>query len=70
MIFDIDSLESFLRSTTFQDNHHIEQNFDLISYLYEQSEHHLSGQEKEEWIYKWIYKLKSIPFIFDHCSLD
>ncbi|TRU05941.1 MAG: DUF3883 domain-containing protein [Microcystis sp. Msp_OC_L_20101000_S702] len=65
MIFDIDSLESFLRSTTFQDNHHIEQNFDLISYLYEQSEHHLSGQEKEEWIYKWIYKLKSIPFIFD-----
>jgi hypothetical protein len=61
MIFDIDSLEFFLTSTTFQDNHHIEQNFDLISYLYQQSEHHLSGQEKED----WIYTLKSIPFIFD-----
>ena len=64
MIFDIHSLESFLTSTTFQDNHHIERNFDLISYLYEQSEHHLSGQEKED----WIYKLKSISFIFDQLS--
>ena len=64
MIFDIHSLESFLTSTTFQDNHHIERNFDLISYLYEQSEHHLSGQEKED----WNYKLKSIPFIFDQLS--
>lgn len=61
MMFDIDSLESFLTSTTFQNNHHIEQNFDLISYLYQQSEHHLSGQEKED----WIYTLKSMPFIFD-----
>jgi hypothetical protein len=61
MIFDIDRLESFLTSKTFQDNHHIEENFDLIAYLYKQSEHHLSGQEKEE----WIYTLKSIPFIFD-----
>jgi hypothetical protein len=61
MIFDIDSLESFLKSKAFQDNHHIEQNFNLISYLYKQSEHNLSGQEKEE----WIHKLKSIPFIFD-----
>lgn len=60
-IFDIDSLESFLTSTIFQDTHHIEQNFGLISYLYEQSERNLSGQEKDE----WIYKLKSIPFIFD-----
>lgn len=59
--FDVENLEGLLSSKIFQDTHHLNDNFGLILFLYEQSERHFKGEEKNI----WDYKLQFTSFIFD-----
>lgn len=59
-IFDIDDLESLLVSDVFINEHQLEDNFTLVSFMYKQS-HSLNQDEK----IIWNEKLKNTPFIFD-----
>ena len=59
-VFDIDDLEGLLVSDVFINEHLLEDNFILISFMYKQSQK-LNGDEK----IIWNEKLKNTPFIFD-----
>lgn len=59
-VFDIDDLEGLLMSDVFMNEHQLEDNFTLISFMYKQSQK-LNGDEK----IIWNEKLKNTPFIFD-----
>jgi Domain of unknown function (DUF3883) len=59
-MFEIDDLEGFFASNVFVREHKLEENFQLISFLYEQVE-----RSKENDNNIWNEKLKNIPFIFD-----
>lgn len=60
-IFDIQDLEGFFASSTFTNEHKLSENFNLISFLYEQ----VQRIYKEESKNKWNGILRKIPFIFD-----
>lgn len=60
-IFGVEKLEGFFTSEVFSKEHSIEENFSLISFLYNQSNDSQRNEDENE----WNYRLKSIPFIFD-----
>ncbi len=60
-IFDIDDLEGFFSSSLFQNQHHINENFALISFLCKKLTRDLSKEEKDV----WQYKIQFISFIFN-----
>lgn len=57
--FDFGDLEDFFQSKIFQENHQLEENFDLINFLFEKTGN-LSGEEKQ----RWLHVLRTLPFIF------
>lgn len=59
--FDIEDLEVFLASKIFSDEHKLEENFKLISFLHEQTQKNKGEEDKNI----WNEKLKQITFIFD-----
>lgn len=60
-IFSIEKLEGFFTSKVFSDEHRIEENFKLISFLYKQANPNQRNENEND----WNYRLKNIPFIFD-----
>lgn len=60
-IFDIDDLDAFLSSETFKNEHPLQENFKLISFLYDQSQLNKDVEGKSI----WNEKLKYVSFIFD-----
>ncbi len=59
--FTIDSLEEFFTSNIFTSEHKLEENYKLISFLYNQSKNNLNDELENN----WNYRLKNIPFIYD-----
>ncbi len=60
-MFDIEDLEGFFASDIFAKEHKLDENFSLISFLYEQSEKGKDIEGKSI----WNEKLRNTPFIFD-----
>lgn len=60
-IFDIEDLEGFFASNIFESEHQLGENFQLISFLYKQTQRN-NGEENRN---IWNEKLKQTPFIFD-----
>ncbi len=60
-IFGLEELDDFFSSDIFQSKHSLEENFELIRFLFNYVESIKSSEEKLE----WEEKLKSTPFIFD-----
>ncbi len=60
-IFDIDNLADFFKSETFIREHQVEENFDLIVFLLNQS-------KKEKNTDEFHQKIKDVPFIFNQNS--
>ena len=59
--FKVRDLNEFFTSTIFSDNHKLEENFNLISFLFNQSSKKGSDEDENE----WEYQLRNIAFIFD-----
>ena len=60
-IFSLDELDEFFRSDIFQENHSLEDNFKLISFLFDYVNRLKSTDSKNE----WEQKLQNTAFIFD-----
>lgn len=60
-IFGLEELDDFFSSDIFQSKHSLEENFELIRFLFNYVDSIKSSEEKSE----WEEKLKSTPFIFD-----
>lgn len=60
-IFRIEKLEGFFTSEVFSNEHRIEENFKLISFLHKQANNNQRNENEND----WNYRLKNIPFIFD-----
>jgi len=60
-IFGLEELDDFFSSDIFQSKHSLEENFELIRFLFNYVDSIKSSEEKLE----WEEKLKSTPFIFD-----
>lgn len=58
--FDVDNLEGFFASEIFENEHQLQDNFHLISFLYKQSQRNNNNE-----INIWNEKLMHIPFILD-----
>lgn len=59
--FNLDELDEFFRSEIFQENHKLDDNFKLISFLFD----YVSRLKSTDSKYEWEEKLKNTPFIFD-----
>lgn len=59
--FGLDELDEFFRSEIFQENHSLDDNFKLISFLFNYVDCLKSADSKKE----WEQKLQDIAFIFD-----
>lgn len=60
-IFRIEKLEEFFSSEVFSNEHRIDENFKLISFLHKQANNNQRNENEND----WNYRLKNIPFIFD-----
>ncbi|NDV77818.1 sacsin N-terminal ATP-binding-like domain-containing protein [Dysgonomonas sp. 511] len=60
-IFRVDDLENFFISDIFSTEHQLSENFNLISFLFEQANRNRKSNEDND----WNFRLKHIPFIFD-----
>ena len=60
-VFSVKDLEYLFTSDSFTKGHNLEDNFSLISFLFNQANDTKKGDEENE----WNYLLKETPFIFD-----
>ncbi|TAF66449.1 MAG: DUF3883 domain-containing protein [Cytophagales bacterium] len=60
-MFDIDDLEGFFASSIFKKEHKLSENFNLISFLYEQAQRNKGDDNRNV----WNEILRQTPFIFD-----
>lgn len=59
--FRVNDLNDFFNSSIFLDNHKLEENFSLISFLYNESNKNKSSDDNNE----WEHQLREVAFIFD-----